>query len=70
MLNFFDAVWSVIEMIIGIIVGLIDGLLNMIKIANEAITLPIVMAPFLPGIVSGCLFAVLAVCIVKLIVGR
>lgn len=70
MLNFFDYLVDAVKILFGIISGIIEGLVNAFLILFSSIGYVTHLTAYLPSVVSGFALSVLAVGILKFVVGR
>lgn len=70
MVNFFEFIINFFESIGTIISMLIESLLTAVTVLTSAVSIPLVISPYLPVIVSSCLFSVIAIMVLKFLLGR
>lgn len=70
MANFFNAIWDFIQTIWQVAINLFQSILSLIQVAISAVTVPQQLAILVFAPLSACMLAVLAVSVLKLIIGR
>lgn len=70
MVNFFQAVWSAIEMLIDIVVNIINSLITLLTTIAGAVTVPTTLSLYVFPVLSASIIMVGALAVVKFIVGR
>lgn len=70
MVNFFEFIINFLESIGTIISMLIESLLTAITVLTSAVAIPLVISPYVPIIISSCLFSVIAIMVIKFLLGR
>lgn len=70
MMDFFTAVWEVIEMAIDFLINLVQSLIMLLSVIVSASSLPTTLALQLPSFLATSVIIVAAITIIKLIIGR
>lgn len=70
MLNFFDWIVSFLETIGEVITMVIDSLLTAISIIASAVVIPGLFMGLVPQILLTAMFALVAIAVVKFLIGR
>lgn len=70
MMDFFTAVWEVIEMCIDFLINLVQSLIMLLSVIVSASSLPTNLALHLPSFLATSVIIVAAITIIKLIIGR
>lgn len=69
-MNFLESVIDFFHVFISIIVNFVNSILQIITLANTAVSLPPLLQGVMPTVVGGCIFAVVACSVIKFILGR
>lgn len=70
MLNFFDSVISFFETIINMITQFFSSMFLALQFINSSVTYTGLMAYYLPTVIGSCLLIVVALGVLKFILGR
>lgn len=69
-MNFFSTLIEYIKIFFGVIENTLFSLLRLITLLNNVVTVPTVIAPLVPSFLSACMYSVVAVGVLKLVIGR
>lgn len=70
MLDFFEQVLGILEAVWDFFINFLESLLTCLVVLSQASSLPLAMSPYLPTIISSCVISVVALFIVKFLIGR
>ncbi len=69
MLDFFDYIIDMFQMLFDFILNLINSIITLLVVVAQAITIPPLLAGYAPAVLGTCILAVSAIGIAKLIAG-
>lgn len=70
MSSFFDSIIAFFSFFWTFLRSLVEGLLLFCSVMSSALTLPVLWAGYVPGIIYSSVLIVVSVAVIKLIVGR
>lgn len=70
MLDFFSSLMEYIELLWSLVLGFVDGLMTLWVLLNTSSALPAMLSYLMPSVLTSCVLAVIAISLVKLVVGR
>lgn len=70
MFDFFDKVIGFIESLFQFVINIINSLIIAVETLTRAVTLPLELVAYLPGILGSAVTIVISLSIVKFLVGR
>lgn len=70
MLDFFEMLWSYIVLFFDYLINTIEMLITFIFSLSTALQIPSVIYGMIPAVIGSSLLAVIAVAVIKLLIGR